>query len=343
MSQSAKDQIIQQLTKLPLARKVGHNIFIRCPFPEHQDRTPSFSVYVGRVGANTLPLGTGFCWGCGQSGDWKKVAKLLKLDPTLNGAIHAELVSGTVKEALLPKKLTMPLLLGDLMCEGVLPIETENWRGIPKKLLKDVGCFYTDRVIKELGIKKRMLLLPCYVNGKLVGGLTARLRKIDNMNTYINSPGRWVLSKGYFCFDYSHENFESTMPIILTEGSRDTLSWVRDGYPATAILGSKVFSKEKARILVNLRRPIIPFMDGDKAGIEAHNLICETLKEVMGDRYKMWVFPYRLVKRAQKLLEIDRPTEVYEMGLDPANLTPELKTDFIRHYNKVWDRFKQDE
>ena len=347
MSRSAKDQITQQLTRLTPHRRVGHNIFICCPFPEHKDSTPSFSVFVGRVSgtSNSMPLGFGYCWGCGKKADWKTIAELLNLDARLNGAIYAETLSESQKDLLLPKRLTKESLLAKSNCEGEYPIETKIWRTIPRSLLKDMGCFYTDKITivtdedgKPVGRKtRRILMLPCYVQGNLVGGVRANLKKVSGQNSYFNSPGNWVLTKGYFGLDYSHRKFDLDMPIIVGEGSRDALTWIRDEYPATAILGSKVFSKEKARILVSLGRPIIPFFDGDAAGIKANNLVCNTLKEVLGNRYSDRVFPYLTVKRAMRVLGLDR-NEVRELEIDPANLPPEMHKDFLRFYKKVWRR-----
>lgn len=345
MSRSAKDQIIQQLTKFTHTR-MSNNIFICCPFPEHKDGTPSFSVYVGRVGGS-VPLGFGYCWGCGRKGSWKDIAKMLNLDARLNGDIYAETLSEAQKDLLLPKKLTMDNLLLNSRCEGILPIETKIWRTIPKQLLKDLGCFYTDKltlVTDDEGIpteikRRRVLYLPCYVNGNLVGGVRANLRKVDGMNSYYNSPGSWVKTKGYFGFDYSNKNFDRTMPMIVGEGSRDSLTWIRDGYPAVAILGSKTFSKEKARLLVNTGRPIIPFFDGDAAGIKANNLVCETLREVLGDRYEDRVRAYPTIRRAMKVLDLSRD-EVEDMSIDPANLPDELRKDFLKFYNRVWGKKK---
>lgn len=330
---SANQQIIQQLKRFT-HRDMGKNIFICCPFPEHKDNTPSFSVFVGRAG--TLPLGTGYCWGCGRSASWREVADMLNLDATLSGSIYAEGITQSTRDLMLPRKMDTNVLLSDLSCEGILPIETKVWREIPKSLLKDMGCFYSDYVNLEYMIQKRVLILPCYVDGNLVGGLRADLRKREGKNSYINSPGSWVLSKGYFGLDYSNKKFDRTMPIILTEGSRDALSWIRDGYPAVAMLGSKTFSKEKARLLAATRRPIIPFLDGDKAGIQASNLVCSVLKEVLGMHYQDFVFPYRTVKRAMKVLGLERK-EVIDLAIDPANMPDEIRENFLNFYNRVWE------
>lgn len=334
-SDVSAQQQIRNILKRMKHRDMGKNIFICCPFPEHKDNTPSFSVYVGRSGSGSVPVGTGYCWGCGKSASWGEVATLLNVDSTLNGSIHVQGISQATRDAMLPRKLTTDILLKDLSCEGQLPIETRVWRGIPKSLLKDMGCFYSDYVNLDYMIKKRVLILPCYVDGMLVGGLRADLRKREGKNSYINSPGSWVLHKGYFGLDYSNKKFDPTMPIIVTEGSRDALSWIRDGYPSTAILGSKTFSKEKARQLVRTRRPIIPFLDGDKAGIQAANLVCNTLKEVLGKNYEDFVFPYNTVRRTMKVMGLERK-EAIELEVDPANMPDELRDNFIRFYKKVW-------
>lgn len=333
-SSSISQQIRAQLSRLEKVKDNGKNILICCPFPDHNDRTPSFSIYVGRYSKGGLPLGTGYCWGCGRSANWSEIAKLLRLDATLSGSISFEGVTQDTRESLLPKKLTLATLMKDMKCEGKLPIETRIWRGIPKTLLKDMGCFYTDYVNEDLMIRQRGLFIPCYVDGRLVGAVRAKLRKNVGDLGYINSPGNWSKSRGYLGFDYSHKNFEIDMPIIVVEGPRDSMAWIRDGFPCTAILGSKAFSKEKARYLVNTGRPIILFFDGDDAGIKATNLIVSILKEVLGARYKSRVYVYRLVTRAMKILDLDKK-EVMTLKLDPANLPDEMRKDFIRFYKKV--------
>jgi DNA primase len=127
------------------------------------------------------------------------------------------------------------------------------------------------------------------------------------------------------------------MPIITVEGPRDALVWIRDSFPSTAILGSKVFSKEKARILSNLGRPIILFFDGDLAGIQATNLVSSTLKEVLGSSYSSRVFIYKLVQRAMKILDLTKE-EVLDLKLDPANLPDEVRRDFIKFYKRVQNK-----
>lgn len=329
MAESIREEIIRKLSHLE-NRKTGNNVFIKCPY--HKDSTPSFSIYVGRPGST--PLGFGYCWGCGKKASWQEICDKLRIDSKLNGAVYAEALTQSARDMLLPRKLTLDIVLADLKCEGQLPIETHTWREIPKRLLKDMGCFYSDKVNLETMSRRRVLILPCYVEGQLVGAVRANLRKIDDLNTYYNSPGAWVLHRGYFGLEFSHKNFDRDMPIIVGEGPRDALSWIRDRYPATAILGSKTFSIEKARKLVNTRRKIIPFFDGDKAGIQASNLVTETFKELLGDMYSDFVFPYRTVRRAMKVFDCTRQ-EAIDMEIDPASMPDEIRADFLKHYKRV--------
>ena len=337
MTDSVSSQIRTQLLRLNKVKDQGRNIFICCPFPDHPDNSPSFSVYVGRYSKGGLPLGTGYCWGCGRTANWTEIAEMLNLNATLNGTVQAESISQDMKDNLLPRKLTLAMVMKDMKCEGKLPIETRKWRDIPKDLLKDMGCFYTDYVNLDLEIKERSLFLPCHVDGRLTGAIRAKLRKKEGSLSYINSPGSWSKNKGYFAFDYSHKTFDGDMPMIVVEGPRDAMVWVRDAYPATAILGSKVFSKEKARLLVNLGRPIILFFDGDMAGIQATNLVSSTLKEVLGNKYQSRVFIYKLVQRAMKILDLSKE-DVLDLKLDPASLPDEVRRDFIKFYKRVMNK-----
>lgn len=337
MSESVSNQIRNQLLRLDKVRDQGRNIFICCPFPDHNDSNPSFSIYVGRYSKGGLPLGYGFCWGCGATASWAEIAQMLNMNATLNGVVTVEKINHDVRDAILPRKLNINMILKDMDCSGKLPIETRKWRDIPKDLLKDMGCFYTDYFNLEYQIKERSLVLPCHVDGQLVGAIRAKLRKKEGSLSYINSPGRWSKHKGYFGFDYSHKKFKSTLPMITVEGPRDALVWIRDGFPATSILGSKSFSKEKARVLINTGRPIILFFDGDVAGIAATNLVASTLKEVLGARYKSQVFTYRLVSRAMKILDLTKQ-EVVDLKLDPASLPDEIKRDFIKFYKRIYEK-----
>jgi hypothetical protein len=47
-------------------RKIGEKWVGRCPLPDHEDRTPSFTVYPGRW----------HCYGCGRGGDVVDLARL---------------------------------------------------------------------------------------------------------------------------------------------------------------------------------------------------------------------------------------------------------------------------
>lgn len=56
----AKATPITELYSFNKLRRVGRQFKACCPFPDHDDRTPSFIIYEN----NTF-----FCWGCGAGGD----------------------------------------------------------------------------------------------------------------------------------------------------------------------------------------------------------------------------------------------------------------------------------
>jgi hypothetical protein len=52
---------------------------------------------------------------------------MLNLNGTINGTVQAESISQDMKDMLLPRKLTVAMVMKDMKCEGKLPIETRKW------------------------------------------------------------------------------------------------------------------------------------------------------------------------------------------------------------------------
>lgn len=334
MSSADRLSIIRQLSRLN-HRLAGDNVLICCPSPEHNDSTPSCSVYIGRP-SQRRPLGYAYCWGCGWQGNWTNLCTLLNMKE-LSGDIEVEKISKYTKDQLLPSNVTLKSLMRDMNCKGKNPIEVRTWRGISRDILKAMGCFYSDFSKPDSDFTSRVLFMPCKVEGNYVGAIKASLKKIEGRNSYFNSPGKWSLTMGYFGYDYSHQHFAKDMPVILVEGPRDALSLIQLGYPAVSILGSKSFGKEKAMLLLKMKRKIFIFMDGDKAGVSATNLVANVYKELLGDNFKSKVSAYLPIKRAMLLKGITKE-DASKLAIDPASMSKEFEEDFIKSYNRFMKR-----
>lgn len=101
--------------------------------------------------------------------------------------------------------------------------------------------------------------------------------------------------------------------IILVEGFFDAMRLRQIGYNACAIMGTVLSEAQALRVLnflcSDLRQRVCIFMDGDLAGYQAS----ETLKRVIGDRYKSF--------------SIKTPP-----GFDPADLTDDDLKEILNKY-----------
>ena len=219
---------------------------ICCPY--HRESNPSFRVELG----SKKYAGFGKCYACGKSAPFNEWAKLAGMKPLSKEA------------SLMGDFAIVPPLIKEVKQEKV---ETEDipknkkWRGISTNLLIDIGC----KIVHHYGTK--FISMPVNVNGEKSGEIKARIKKIPEKPSYINSPGIWTRTNGLFPFDYVVENFGNSV-CVLTEGPRDALRLIENNIPAICIFGVHSWSKEKAKYLNFAFEKIILCMDGDCAGIE---------------------------------------------------------------------------
>ena len=255
----------------------GDSVWIKCPFhADGHERTPSCRVNIVK---NKYPAGFFYCYGCGEHGDWNKLAeKIANNLPRLEGETKREQEVESVRKFTETEKNEMFGVKTQIFdFESSVPWHEDRvWRNISGKLLNAVGgrLFYNEKV------KDQNLFLPCYQNGELQGGIQALLEKKGNASIYRNTAGAWV-KKTWFLYDYQKERIKKKDNIIaVVEGPRDALNFTQYGFPAIAMLGSKNWSSQKATLLQMLNPKLVVLaLDPDEAGQQAFETIdCELRK-----------------------------------------------------------------
>lgn len=268
----------------------ANGTFIVCPF--HADHSPSLLV-------NTVPtargsVGTFYCFGCGEKGNWNKLAKKLNLTQIdIDNREYIPPIQSEDSSALTLEKVA----------NSVLTVEVaRDWRGIDNRLLQDIGA-------KELLLKDdSQLFLPVVVYGDVIGGVQAVWTKKKGVVSYMNTPGEWSKTKGLFPFDFIRTRSKKDF-VVMVEGPRDALAMIQQGIPALSILGSTSWSRQKRELLLSLEKDrIFLLMDSDDAGQKASAMLLSSLTP------HITVTEISLKKVAKKLRK----------PLDPASLPESL-------------------
>lgn len=268
------------------ARDKQGSIWICCPF--HSERTPSCKVTIGD--SEFLP-GTFYCFGCGESGGWNKLAVCLGYRPVKLNSVKA-LLQASVRLIDTRKKQKMlsdrPESVSDLLeylgyreylewpDDDSQPIY-DSWRGVKGSLLHKIGA----HLIMEND--ETRAFLPVQVNGRTVGGIRTSLSK----KLYLTTEGEWVKERGLFPFDYTKrliDRYWSKPFVVLVEGPRDALRLLSLGVPALAILGAKNWSSKKTIQLSSLNLDLMDvytMFDPDRAGKAASKQV----KGYLGDLF----------------------------------------------------------
>lgn len=268
MFEDAFTVISREIEKIDGPKKqTGDSVFVCCPF--HDERSPSCSVNMSQE--KDVAIGTFYCFGCGETGGWNKLAEKTNLEQIKSWQNFEASSDG--KAARFDKRKTEMLGTNNLTIQrlfdevgnAVLPWPKEaSWRSYSGKLINRIeGYVYDDRRFDEL-----MLVLPVYINGRYRGGVRALREKPKKGPSYFNTNGDWVKDYGLLGFDYMRKkDLYGCKAIVLTEGPRDWLRMVQNKIPACSILGSKMFGKKKLTLLMGLGiEKVYALPDNDAAG-----------------------------------------------------------------------------
>jgi 5S rRNA maturation endonuclease (ribonuclease M5) len=285
-------------------KQMGSNVHVLCPF--HDENTPSCSINLSREA--DVPIGSFYCFGCGEYGGWNKFAdktnlkavkKWQRFESNTDGG-KARFYKRAI-ELMGANNLTIQRLF-DEVGNAVIPWPKERkWRSYSGKLISRVeGYCYNDAQKDEL-----MLVLPVYTNGRYRGGVRAFFEKQDNGLSYLTTKGDWVKSYGLLGYDYMiKKDLWGCRAIVVVEGPRDWLRLMKNKIPACAILGANMFDEKKMQLLQALGvKKIFSLPDNDNAGKKMAYLVKRHC-EVAGIPHQYLKLPREFDKNG-KLIKVD--------------------------------------
>ena len=261
----------------------GNEYKIHCCF--HRENTPSLFISKG----HNATVGVWYCFGCGEKGNWNRLAEKLGCRKTEEddfkaiGSVAKDLVwfakntAGLLSEESVSRDMKIKDTDFTLRKQILLPLaENIDWRGIPYRLLKKYKCVrYTES-------DTTYLVIPVTIDSEIKGCVKARWEKQEGMTGFYNSLNenkKWSRTFGLLGFDYVKTMYKQGAEriVFLTEGPRDALHLQAHNIPAIAILGIKNWSEEKREILLSLNpEKIVILPDNDKPGKKGAEKILST-------------------------------------------------------------------
>ncbi|WP_092230669.1 toprim domain-containing protein [Bradyrhizobium sp. Gha] len=281
------DEVAQRLG-VPLSRRAG----MRCPFPDHKDKNPSFSI--------DRKKNLCFCHGCGRGGSVIDFASIItgksssEVVSWLSQSIRQSKTSSHQYSRIAPAEepetedaqcvanpaifdhfasLCPPAERGQqyLLNRGISEHTQKSFRigfignsdDVLKRLLSkygtaalvSCGLIFPDKA-PELVFPSRSLLVPFVTGGEIV---YFQSRSISN------STRRWMGLNGVRKLIFNQDAVSQAKNIYICEGVTDTLSATEMGLTAIGLTGaSTTFSTNLLRSMRSKTAYIIP--DNDEAG-----------------------------------------------------------------------------
>lgn len=321
--------ILSELGKISYKEKNGEALVL-CPF--HTDSNPSFTICMDP--SKPVPLGWGRCWACGANHPWNEFSEKLgmrKFSKTdemfdVGFAIRKRRDSDPLAE---DDAFDIETLMEKMELGLAEPVgqTAEKWRGFDPEFLSQFECM--------VGLDKfdnQVLMIPVKVDGEFVGGTLARWSKektVKKIPSYIHMKGSWSKKKGLFPYDHVDKMLldNDWTHVVLCEGVRDAMRFIREGIPALCIFGTQTWSKEKEQLLQALGiDTIFICMDAGEAGIASTNKI---LKSTKGEFKRIALRMNKYQKKYEKKKKIKFGKE-----MDAFNCPPSV----MRYMKKIIDR-----
>ena len=272
----------------------GDRIIILCPF--HAENTPSCSI---NISDQNYPPGIFRCFGCGEKGNWNKIANALSLPTYKINSSPSKVIYNETKERSPDEQINAD--------GSILDFPMEKWRGISTKVLKKVNAkLYFDEKRKE-----RFVLFPVKVHGEIRGYVKAAM--VKSRLSYICLKGKWGNKYGVFPYDTT-KGMKGKI-LVIVEGPRDALRLLRYGIPAVSILGAQNWSESKRNLCLLMDKSIVIAMDGDQAGVKASNMI-------YNDFLSVGIRP--------KTLKLMKDSKEAGHKIDPCNMSKERINSLLR-------------
>lgn len=268
----------------------AENLASRCPFPDHDDHSPSFAININN--------GLWKCHGCNRSGNLATLLRGLGVSRSRVDQLVGPVIPQIQKRQRREQQRKRNRFVGSdpFLAEVSIPesaLGVYDWRpdglvdqGFDQKLLRELDIGY-DR-------EKDRITFPIRdVYGNLVG-ISGRSTLHDVKPRYLVYRGRRKTDKGFVAGDFgpgfddlfptyeikSHKYLwnahrvyglleSSNEPVIVVEGFKGCIWLVQHGYwNAVATMGSSM-SQEQYDLLVRMSGSgIVLFYDNDFAGIK---------------------------------------------------------------------------
>ena len=274
-----------------------------CPFPEHNEKTPSFSVSAGKQLYH--------CFGCQNSGNiftYLKKQRGMDFKEAVEYLAHKKGLS-VPKTVRLKKDLTKPnyFELSEKICrffKKQLEKTQQNHavraylkkRGWPEELVQKFRLGYApknnsllsflnskeQRLAMELGLINRSsdgrfydnfrhrLIFPIVSIKKQVVGFGARVLD-DSLPKYINSKESNIFHKGqiFYGLNESARYLRQDSFALLVEGYTDFLALWQSGFKNTVATLGTALTEFHSKILKRYVGTVVLVFDGDQAGLQA--------------------------------------------------------------------------
>jgi DNA primase len=272
----ARVDILKLLEKLGLEGKVqGKEFMCRCPFPEHPERTPSFSIAV-----EGKSVGKFQCFGCGAKGNSlhlvqrvlgvereaasRQIAQWFDFPDALNFPTNEELSRLLDKPIEVEEeeedliRIPLPKVSDDK--ELILNYLCGRRRYSLREAMDIVNLF--DMAYSDSGYYHHRLIIPIFDAEQNLVTFEARdiTGKAEKKALY---PKGSPMSKVLFNFRKRGRN-----EVWITEGIWDALRLWSFGENAIATFGAHL-TVHQARMIINRYSKVVLLYDGDKAGKNA--------------------------------------------------------------------------
>lgn len=271
--------VTNECGKLLYAKPKGARYDLQCCYHISSDgfsRTLNVNLNPNRVNSKgfQVPIGWYYCWSCGASGPWNKLAETLNLEKLVepdNPNIQSGLVDFHWEDEYAKPDDSM-----------LFPI-TGDWEHrdctIKYKTLMKFGVKEYLKIVNQGGeyVMYRKLWLPAIMNRRLVGHVEIRLDEEDPEPKYKNSAGAWSATN-WVGFDTIREYFPRDY-VCIVEGSADAMRLVQNRIPAMPLLGVQSWSSSKRIAVTQAFDHVFVIGDGDEAGERMRKQLCLDMED----------------------------------------------------------------
>lgn len=247
------------------ARHRGNEWSAACPLPDHDDRSPSWSIHDGGGGAH----GSWYCFGCGEGGGPVELAAAI-IGITDGSAREwvAERCTAT-DEAPQPRRVEVIAHLSGTfrLPDGVVRRPLAKWVTPARRYVESRGI--TDGQIERWGIGYAVdgrlggrVVFPIVDERGVLRSYTARTFTDSELRYLTPKQGEGANADAIFGAQCWNRRRAS---VVVTEGAIDALACERTGAECVAALGGSRRSPDQFLALSGFKRVLVA-TDSDEAG-----------------------------------------------------------------------------